>query len=109
MDPSPIIFGLLIVVLLHILIGFTIALVMDVIYNISENKAISIVFFWPLIILFFIFVYITKFLGIAFMILFTVPCKKIKQFIKLKETNMIEEDKRKKELVNIVLKELKLR
>jgi ABC-type antimicrobial peptide transport system permease subunit len=101
MDPRHIIIGLLIVVL----IGTGIGMAIQENYNISDGKALFIAFFWPLIILYFIFVYITKFLGM----LFTLPCKKIKQFIKLKETNKIEENKRKKELVNTVLKELKLR
>jgi hypothetical protein len=97
---------LCIFVFFHTIIGtILIAMLIDEIYSISKNKAFFMCFFWSLIILFFII----KFLGLAFMTLFTMPCKKIKQFIKLKETNKIEENKRKKELVNNVLKELKLR
>ena len=49
---------------------------------------------WPLVIVLLPIFYIIKI---------------IKQHNKLKETNKIEEDKRKKELVDNVLKELKLR
>jgi hypothetical protein len=49
---------------------------------------------WPLVIVLLPIFYIIKI---------------IKQHNKLKESNKIEENKRKKELVNIVLKELKLR
>ena len=95
MNPSEIIGCLFIfILLLHTLIGIGIGIAMQKKYNISDNKAICISFFWSFIMLF---------------KLFTLPCKKIKQFIKLKEANKIEENKRKKELVDNVLKELKLR
>ena len=80
--------------ILHLLIGFLIGLAIESIYNISGDKALCISFFWSFMILF---------------MLFTLPCKKIKQFIKLKKANKIEEDKRKKELVDNVLKELNIR
>ena len=105
MNIGAIIFGLAIFLFLHTLIGMGIGLVMQENYDTPDGKTLFIVFFWPLIILYFIFVYIIKFLGMLFML----PCKKIKQSIKLKEANKIEEDKHKKELVNTVLKELKLR
>lgn len=104
MNPG-IIFGLVTFVFLHAVIGMGIGMVMQENYDIPDRKILFIVFFWSLIILYFIFVYIIKFLGM----LFTLPCKKIKQFIKLKEANKIEEDKRKKELVDNVLKELNIR
>ncbi len=105
MNPGIIIFGLLIVVLFHTVIGMGIGMTIQENYDTPDGKTLFIVFFWSLIILYYIFVYIIKFLGM----LFILPCKKIKQFIKLKETNKIEENKRKKELVDNVLKELNLR
>ena len=57
------------------------------------EKAVGVIC-WPLIIVLLPTFYIIK---------------KIKQHNKLKEANKIEEDKRKKELVNTVLKELNIR
>lgn len=112
MDLNDIIGCLLIFICFHLLIGIIIGVAIQEQYGISDDKAIFIAFFWSLIILYFICVYIIKFLGLAFMTfmtLFTWPFKKIKQYIKLKETNKIEEDRYKKETVNEVLKELNLR
>jgi hypothetical protein len=108
MNLGNIIAYLIVFAFFHVTIGTVIAGLIDIRYDISTDKFIFIVVFWPLTILYFIFVYIIKFLCMVFN-LFTLPCKKIKQSIKLKETNKIEENKRKKELVNTVLKELKLR
>ena len=94
MNPGDIIFYLLIFTMVHLLIGAFIGLAIDAIYNISGDKALCIAFFWSFMMLF---------------MLFTLPCKKIKQFIKLKKANKMEEDKRKKELVDNVLKELNIR
>ena len=62
--------------------------------KISDREKACYAICWPLIIVL---------LPVFFII------KIIKQHNKLKETNKIEEDKRKKELVDNVLKELKLR
>lgn len=60
----------------------------------SSREKVFAVICWPLIIVLLPVFYIIKI---------------IKQHNKLKEANKIEEDKRKKELVDNVLKELKLR
>jgi hypothetical protein len=62
--------------------------------NFSDYERVLYAIFWPLTIVLLPIFYIIK---------------KIKQNNKLKETNKIEENKCKKELVNTVLKELKLR
>jgi hypothetical protein len=60
----------------------------------SDNEILCYSLFWLLIIVLLPIFYIIKI---------------VKQSIKLKENNKLKEDKRKKELVNTVLKELKLR
>jgi hypothetical protein len=62
--------------------------------KISDSEKACFAICWPLTIVLLPIFYIIK---------------KIKQNNKLKETNKIEEDKRKKELVNTVLKELNIR
>jgi hypothetical protein len=62
--------------------------------NSSDIEKIFYSLCWPLAIVFLFIIYLIR---------------KIKLNFKLKETNKIEENKRKKELVNTVLKELKLR
>ena len=105
MNSSEIIGCLFVFAVFHTVIGMGIGMTIQENDDTPDSKTLFIVFFWSLIILYYIFVYIIKFLGM----LFILPCKKIKQFIKLKETNKIEENKRKKELVDNVLKELNLR
>ena len=86
----------IIVILSYIIISSIIATVFIENYEhkFSDNEILCYSLFWPLIIVLLPIFYIIKI---------------IKQSIKLKENNKLKEDKRKKELVNTVLKELKLR
>ena len=86
----------IIVILSYIIISsiITTVFIENYEHKFSDNEILYYSIFWPLIIVLLPIFYIIKI---------------IKQSIKLKENNKLKEDKRKKELVNIVLKELKLR